>query len=394
MSGTGGYQKNLQKESPLTGSAESKKVLIAMSGGPSSAVAAALLKSQGHQLQGVFFHVCDPKEPVETRFESRCCLGKSLESAQRICRKLDMPLHVVHLEGRYQDKVVDYFIHGKLQGKLPIACIPCNMDIRFYGLFEKAKELGFDYVATGHHVQVFHGVSIGGKPALARLLRAVNADRDQSYFLFGLTQDQLCRLMTPSGGFSQTMLLRLAKEFDLPPLEAPQQQRICSIEVDSYKVLIENRTAASLRAHGNIRKRNGDVVGGHSGLYQYRVGQEPKLHQSIKEKYKIMALDVVQHFAVVGLEPDLLQTEVRAGKVSWVRPHDGVKMLHCEARITPSQQEATPCRVFSFENRNIRVEFEIPVATLQAGQAIAFYEADEVLGGAIVENVGIQPRDE
>lgn len=368
------------------------RVLIGISGGQSSAVAAAILKSQGLELQGVHFQVAEP-EAEKPRFGSRCCLQKKVDAARDVCRKLDIPLQVVDLSASFQSKVADPFIHDLLQARTPNPCIPCNLEIRFDELFRRARAANCDWVATGHHVQVFQDAPIGGKKPNARLVRAVNPAADQSYFLFGLGQSQLRRLMTPIGGFQDAMVDRLAREFELPVVSGEGRQEICFLKGNAYRAYVEERTAASLRPGGLTKLLDGTVVGEHSGIYQYQLGQEPKLSPPVKEKYEVIGFDLLSHSLLVGKGSGPRHAELRANGARWVRPVDGIRLLRCGARMAPAQREAVPVVVTLFENDTLVVELEQPQGQLLPGQAIVFYQGEEVLGGAFVENVGPQPRD-
>lgn len=373
-----------------------KKILVGISGGASSAVTAALLKSQGYQVLGVHLQVFDAKAPEGARFASRCCLTKSASSAQEVCRKLDIPFHLVHAEELFADKVADAFVHDLLQARLPNACIPCNLDIRFGALLSKADELGCEQVATGHHAQIIRDAAGLGGDSSSRLMRAVNAQKDQSYFLFGLTQKQLSRLVFPLGGFQETMVVRLAREFGLPESSAGNPQAPCLSSGDTHLPYVEARVPAPLRPHGAIKSQEGGVMGEHHGLYAYRIGQKVKLAPHVKEqdKYQVIGFDVVGHALVIGNEKERFHSELRASRATWIRAIDGLHGLKSTARFSPAQKESLPCSVTHFENNLIRVELEQPFGGMIVGQAIVFYDGDEVVGGAYVDSIGALPKGE
>jgi tRNA-specific 2-thiouridylase len=385
-------------QKPGTGGEEKKKILVGISGGANSAVTAALLKSQGYPLQAVYLQLRDSKATGPgPQFGARCCLTKTEAQAREICRKLDLPLKVVHVEERFEDKVVDPFVHDMLRSRLPNACIPCNLEIRFEALFKAADDLGCELVATGHHAQVFQdAVAPGSGPSSARLLRAVNAQKDQSYFLFGLTQKQLSRLLVPLGGFQDAMIARLAHEFGLPESTPGNPQQPCFIQGREHHAFFESRVPKSLRPGGVIRIADGTLMGEHAGLYSYQPGDRAKLAKHIKdpENYQVVAFDVPAHALIVGSEKERYHAELRANRTRWVRLVDGLHELKTSARFSPSQREAVPCRVVEFENSVLRVEFDEPQKGLIAGQAIVFYDGDEVLGGAIIDAIGSMLRDD
>ncbi len=365
-------------------------VLVAISGGVHSAVTAALLRSQGHEVSGVHFSVYNPKSQPETRFNSRCCLTKSEASAEKVCAELGIPFYKVDLEGPFEEKVVDYAVHDVLQLRVPNPCIPCNRDIRFEALFRKADELGLKYVATGHHAQVFHEINAQGAATAARLQRGVSPSRDQSYFLFGLSQDQLLRVLMPLGGLQETMIQRLAQEYGVPSESAGDPQGICFIQDDSYLKFVENKSPSTLRNSGLIKLTDGTLLGEHKGLYTYQLGQRPELSAKIKgaDDLVVIGFDPQSATLYAGAKSLLTQQELRASRATWVRRLDELRDLQCLAQLSPTQRELYPCRVTRFENRTIRVEFAEPAYRVLPGQAIVFYENDEVLGGAWVDHVG------
>jgi tRNA-specific 2-thiouridylase len=368
-----------------------KKIVVGLSGGSNSAVTAALLKSQGYLVHGVYLQTVDPKTGHNKEFASRCCLTKSEESAREVSRKLDIPFHAVNVAERFDDRVVDGFVHDLLQTRLPNPCIPCNVDIRMGSLMAKADELGCDKVATGHHAQVVRdAASPQGGEGVARLTRAVNVQKDQSYFLFGLSQSQLARLIFPLGGFHDTMVERLAREFDLPDSSPGSPQAICLSQDQKYVPFLEARVAPALRLPGSIRMVDGSVLGEHTGLFPYRIGQKVKLAPHVKEqdKYQVTGFDVTGHALIIGYEPDRTHSELRASRATWIRRVDGLHGLRTTARFYPSQKDALPCRVTHFENATVRIELEKPCRDLAVGQAVVFYDGDEVLGGAFVDRLG------
>jgi tRNA-specific 2-thiouridylase len=370
--------------------AVAKKVLVGVSGGPSSAVTAALLKSQGYQVQCVFLQLVDPKTGENGEFGARCCLESSEAQAREICRKLDVPLHVVPVSSRFDAFVVDGFVHDVLQARQPNPCLPCNVEIRFKRLLDEADRLGCEKVATGHHAQIFRDAATPGGEGRARLLRAANARQDQSYFLFGLTQEQLARLLFPLGGFQEAMIGKLAREFELPDQSKGDPQAICLSSAQACAGFFEKRTPPSLRPGGVIRTVDGTVLGDHKGLYQYRIGSRVKLAPHVKEqdKYQVIGFDVVGHALIIGQAFERVHQDALASRAVWVRKLDGLHGLTTTARLSPGQGEALPCRVTHFENAVIRVEFEKPTPELVVGQAIVFYDGEEVLGGAYVDKVG------
>jgi tRNA-specific 2-thiouridylase len=356
-----------------------------MSGGVDSSVAAALLKSQGHEVIGVHLQLWDHGAANVERFGSRCCSLVDAGDARRVCDKLDIPYYVINAQDVFMDRVVDYFVHEYLQNRTPNPCVACNTFIKFSYLFKKADELGCNWVATGHYAQVNFDAGTG----VARLHKAGDPAKDQSYFLFGLTQKALLRTMMPLGGLPKTMVRKLAQEFGLAVADKADSQEICFIGDEGYKGFIEKRVAPPLRPKGMIRTTDGRTVGEHTGLHRYTIGQRKGLNLAVKDadNYFVVGFDSTTQTLLVGPESALFSKELMAKNVNWIRPVDGLRGISCRARIRSRHDEAG-CRVTSFENDVVQVDFDEAQRAITPGQAVVFYDGDEVLGGAYIDRLG------
>jgi len=367
-----------------------------MSGGVDSSVTAALLKNQGYEVIGVHMRLWNDGKENADRFGGRCCSLVDSNDARRVCDRLDIPYYVLDTEEVFKEQVVDYFVHEYLQNRTPNPCVQCNSEIKFSHLFKKADELGCYWVATGHYAQVIQD-SIS---KIARLHKAVDPQKDQSYFLFGLTQKALTRTLMPLGGLSKVMVRKLADQFSLVNANKPDSQEICFIGDEGYKKFIEDRAAPKFRPGGMIKTLSGNVMGSHEGLFRFTIGQKKGLDlKGVKEgeEWFVVATDSKDNTVYVGAESDLYQRELFASKLNWIHPLSELKGIRCQAKIR-SRSEPSNCIVTSFENHTVHVEFEEPQRAITPGQSIVFYRDDEVLGGAfidrVVANFGIKTRSQ
>ncbi len=356
-----------------------------MSGGVDSSVTAALLKNQGYQVIGVHMQLWDHGEANVERFGGRCCSLVDSNDARRVCDKIDVPYYVINAQDIFKDKVVDYFVHEYLQNRTPNPCIQCNTQIKFNYLFQKADELGCEWVATGHYAQVAQDPT----HRVAHLRKAVDPQKDQSYFLFGLTQKALTRTLMPLGSLTKMMVRKLAEGYGLANAQKADSQEICFIGEEGYKGFIEKRVTAELRPQGIIRTVEGAVVGEHDGLYRYTIGQRKGLQLAVKDpdQYFVVGYDETNQALIVGPEQELFKKELLASHVNWILPVDKLHGVHCDARIRSRHEEA-PCLVTLFENDTIHVQFDQPQRAITPGQAIVFYQGDEVLGGGFIDKIG------
>lgn len=337
-----------------------KKVAVAMSGGVDSSLTAALLLERGFEVFGVTMLLDD---------------DKNLSDAQKVCEHLEISHHVADFREIFRDKVENYFVEEYLRGRTPNPCVRCNREIKFGALFDFADELGADFLATGHYARI---VFEGGR---FRLKRAVDERKDQSYVLYNLTAEKLSRIILPLGEFSKVETRTLAEEFNLPVANKPDSQEICFVPDDDYKKFISSRepTAQALQA-GEILDSSGKVLGNHSGVANYTIGQRKGLGIAAPHPLYVTRLDVANKKVVVDTNDKLFTKILTASEPHWIYKPPLPKNLQAKIRYGSKFADCTV-----FEDDTLRIEFTEPQRAITPGQSIVFYDGDEVLGGAVID---------
>ena len=352
---------------------KSPRVIVAMSGGVDSAVAASLLARQGYQVIGVTMRLWSLEDPQAPRHHRRCCSVEDTDDAREAAQALGIPHYVLNLEREFQESVVDYFCREYQRGRTPNPCLACNEHVKFRSLLARALALEADFLATGHYARIDRS---NGR---YRLLRAVDDDKDQSYVLFTLDQAQLSRLLFPIGHHRKEEVRRLAAEMSLPVAEKPDSADICFIPDNDYRSFIAGRLAQS---EGEIRDAGGRVVGRHQGVAAFTVGQRRGLGVALGEKRFVTAIDPGRSLVIIGSEEDLLADQLWAEDVNWVAGEPPPAGTAVEAKIR-YRTPAAPAEVHP-ESDGARVSFRRPQRAITPGQAVVFYQGEEVLGGGII----------
>ena len=371
----------------IQGTAASGKVLVGLSGGVNSAVAAALLRNQGYDAQGVHFVFRRAKESRIADFQSRCCMTSSLAQAKAVAERLEMPFTAIDVEDLFEAEVVDRFVHDYLEAKKPNPCIPCNSRVKFRVLLDKADAMGIPLVATGHCAQVIRDIQGEG----VRLARAVEAEYDQTYTLCDLTQHELRRVILPLGGITRTMVTKMAMSLDLDAPGKGASHEMCFVGHPGYWEFIERRTVDELRYKGVIRQReDGTFVGEHAGLYRFSLGQTRGFQTTLKDRegLYVVGFDPSARALLVGKQAELFQTEFTVARMNWIRAVDPIHQVRCLAKIGPAHVPA-PCTVFAFENDFVRAKFDQAQWAITPGQAVVFYDGEEALGGGTIRSIGV-----
>ncbi|MCC7441434.1 MAG: hypothetical protein IT285_07365 [Bdellovibrionales bacterium] len=364
------------------------KVVVGLSGGVASAVALALLKTQGYQVQGVHLDLFPrPRVPAFVAEGCACLRITGRAAAEEICRRLGVPFHVVPLGDAFEERVVDAFVHSRLQGEEPAVCFRCDAGLRLQALFMAADQLGAPLAATGHFAVIRKDAS----SEQVHLHPVSDSETDQSWNLSGLSQMELRRMLTPLGGVPLEMVLKLAREFDLEScLAKPGPTRVgaCLMGGSGEVEFLKERTPAALRPGGTVKTADGHTVGEHEGVYRHYVGQRPAIQLMLQdpEAYRVASLDGFLSEVVVDRKENLGRSWFAGKGTRWIQPVDRLRSLSCTVRITPGGAEI-PCIVRHFVEGAVHVELQGKSVDVIPGQPAAFLSAGEILGGTIIERV-------
>ena len=337
------------------------KVAVALSGGVDSTAAALLLKEAAYEVIGIHMRLWD-----SPRFNYQA------HRAENICRILGIPYHQVDLQKEFESCVVDYFCQEYRQGRTPNPCVACNQRIKFGLLLDKALSLGADYLATGHYARVEH--SRDGH----RLLKAADTGRDQSYFLYTLTQEKLGQVLFPLGGHSKDEVKQMAKQARLLTATRSSQD-ICFISQKNYGTFLSQRFST---LPGDIVDTQGKKLGQHRGIAFYTIGQRHGLGLASGKPLYVIRIEPESNRIVLGHEKELYSQRLTAQKLAWVSGKAPREPITAQARIRYKSKEAEA--VLFFRNDSVDVHFAQPQKAVTPGQAIVFYNAGEVLGGGII----------
>jgi len=350
------------------------KVVVAMSGGVDSSVAAALLKEQGHDVMGMMLRLWSEPGKEDS---NRCCTPDSMALARRVAAILDIPFYVIDAKDIFRNTVVNYFLDGYARGVTPNPCLECNRRIRWGFLLEHALAMGVDFMATGHYARIETGV---GK---VNLLRAVDASKDQSYVLHVLTQNQLQRALFPVGEHPKSEIRSLADKYGLPVARRPDSQDLCFLAGEDYRDFI-SRYAPQIVAPGEIVSRDGSLLGRHTGLVNYTIGQRKGLGIPSPVPLYVLGKDAETNTLIVGTADQLGCGEITVRDVNWISGKPAADVFQAAVKVRYTAQEASAAVTLLDDGNSARVRFDEPQRGVTPGQAAVFYDGDLVLGGGII----------
>jgi tRNA-uridine 2-sulfurtransferase len=344
-------------------------IAVAMSGGVDSSAAAALLKERGEEIVGLSMQLW--------RDNGRCCSLDDLWDARRVAMQLGIPYYVLNLEKDFETTVVAPFVATYLRGETPSPCILCNNYVKFHHLVERAAGIGADRVATGHYARVQYDATLGRW----LLLRGRDRKKDQSYFLFGLTQEQLSKTLFPLGDLTKPEVRDIARRAGLPTSEKAESQEICFVEGRSYAEFVEQYAGLPANTAGEIVNESGKVVGRHAGIHKYTVGQRKGLVATGTPQY-VVRVEPETNRVFIGNDPRSSRFTIR--DANWIAFEKLTEPVRCEVQIR-NRFEPKPATV-SLVDGQVTVEFDEPQRAITPGQGAVFYWDDVVVGGGWIKN--------
>ena len=351
-----------------------KRVIVAMSGGVDSSVAAALLLREGYDVIGITMRLWTLEDPEAPLHRRRCCSVDDSEDARAVCDTLGIPHYVLNFEQEFAATVVDYFCREYLRGRTPNPCLACNEHVKFRPLLAKALALEADYLATGHYSRIER------KGRGYELWRARDESKDQSYVLYVLGQEELSRLLFPLGDYTKAEVRRIAADLRLPVADKPDSAEICFIPRGDYRQFLAQR---SPQRPGDIVDGGGRVLGRHQGIGGYTVGQRRGLpSRGGHEPLYVLGLNPIDNAVTVGRDDELLSNLLWAEDVSFVSGEAPVGPLTVEAKIRYGGEPAPA--VVTLADGKAEVHFQRPQRAITPGQAVVFYQGPRVLGGGII----------
>jgi tRNA-uridine 2-sulfurtransferase len=362
------------------------KIAVAMSGGVDSSAAAAILKAEGHELVGFTMQLWNQRRGLSVDengepLPSRCCSLDDVYDARRVAEELGFPFYVLNLERDFERDVVQPFVTSYLNGETPIPCVACNSRLKFASLDRLAVSLGCEKVATGHYARVEYDKEANRY----RLLRGRNLQKDQSYFLWELTQAQLSRSLFPLGEMSKPEVREVARTSQLAVAEKAESQEICFVPDGDYAGFIDRYLEAEgetdrLPGQGEITNAQGEVLNEHRGIHRYTIGQRRGIGISSERPLYVISIDAEKNRVVVGSQDELLREEFTAAGVNWVAFDEPSAPVRAEVRVR-YRHTAQPATITPHGDGRVHVVFDEAQRAITPGQATVFYRGNEVVGG-------------
>lgn len=358
---------------------EKKRVVVGMSGGVDSSVAAWLLKEQGYDVIGVTMQIWQDEEEKLQEENGGCCGLTAVDDARRVAASLDIPYYVMNFKREFKENVIDYFVDEYIGGRTPNPCIACNRFVKWESLLKRSMDIGADYIATGHYARVEQLPN--GRYAVRT---SATGRKDQTYALYNLTQEQLKRTLMPVGGYTKEEIREMAAKMNLPVAHKPDSQDICFVPDGDYASFIE-KTADQTFPQGNFVLTDGTIVGRHNGIIHYTVGQRKGLGVAMGYPVFVLAIRPETNEVVLGKTEESLSRYVRADRINFMSVEDLKEPKKVWAKIRYNHKGAW-CTVERTGEDEILCTFDEPLRAAAPGQAVVLYDGEYVLGGGTIIN--------
>lgn len=355
-----------------------EKVVIGMSGGVDSSVAAHLLKEQGYDVVGVTMQIWQEEDQTSQEENGGCCGLSAVDDARKVAWDLEIPYYVMNFREEFKEQVIDYFVEEYIKGRTPNPCIACNRYVKWESLLKRSLDIGADYIATGHYAQIERLPN--GRYALRK---SVTAAKDQTYALYNLTQYQLSHTLMPVGQYTKDEIREIADQIHLRVANKPDSQEICFIPDHDYAKFIREHSEMEL-PEGNFVDLEGTILGKHKGITHYTVGQRKGLNLSMKRPVFVVEIRPETNEVVIGDSDDVFSDTLVCDHLNWM----AVDGLHGEEKLVTAKirysHKGAPCVIRELEDGVVQCVFEEPQRAITPGQAVVFYDGDYVVGGGII----------